>query len=65
MEEDDIVAISKMGIKIPAYLENAIMKGLEVRAEDRFQSADAFLAAIEVSEWVMPVEPVQPFPSFY
>ncbi len=47
MEEDELVAPSSRGVKLPAYLEDAILKGLEVKAEDRYQSAEEFLLAIE------------------
>ncbi len=47
MEEDELVAPSLRGVKLPTYLENAILKGLEVKAEDRYQSAEELLAAIE------------------
>ncbi len=47
MEEDELVAPSSRGVKLPAYLEDAILKGLEVKAEDRYQSAEEFLAVIE------------------
>ena len=36
-----------MGVEIPLYLERAILKGLAVQPEDRFQSAAEFLEAIE------------------
>ena len=39
--------ISQTGIEIPEYLDNAILKGLAVQPEDRFQSAAEFLDAIE------------------
>lgn len=44
MEEDELVPISARGIKIPDRLENAIRKGLEVKAEDRWQSIEEFRA---------------------
>ena len=46
MENDEIVELSTRGFRIPQQMENAIMKGLEVRAEDRFQSIEQFKAAI-------------------
>ncbi len=46
MEEDDLVLPSTRGIRLPAALEDAILQGLEVRAEDRFQTMDAFREAI-------------------
>ena len=49
MEEDDLIPISTRGIDIPAGLEDAILKGLEVRPEDRYQSMEDFRAAIEAA----------------
>ena len=46
MENDELVKISAQGIDIPARLENAIMKGLEVNAADRFQNMEEFKAAV-------------------
>ena len=47
LERDEIAPISAGGIEIAPYLEYAIMKGLAVQAEDRFQTAEEFLRAIE------------------
>jgi serine/threonine protein kinase len=47
MEEDELAEFFAYGIKLPAYLNEAIMKGLEINANDRFQSASEFLQAIE------------------
>lgn len=47
LDKDDIVSITDSGIEIPAWLDYAIMKGLAVQPEDRFQSAEEFLRAIE------------------
>ena len=47
LEHDDLVPISQYGIEIPEYLDKAILKGLAVQPEDRFQSAAEFLEAIE------------------
>ena len=47
LEHDDLVPISQCGIDIPEYLDKAILKGLAVQPEDRFQSAAEFLDAIE------------------
>ena len=46
LDKDDIVSITDSGIEIPAWLDYAIMKGLAVQPEDRFQSAEEFLAAL-------------------
>ena len=63
MEEDDLVPPSTRGIRLPAALEDAILQGLEVRAEDRFQTMDAFRKAIgmameqagpQSSQWSQP-----------
>ena len=47
LDEDTLVPISQCGIDIPEYLDKAILKGLAVQPEDRFQSAAEFLDAIE------------------
>ena len=47
LDEDTLVPISQCGIAIPEYLDKAILKGLAVQPEDRFQSAAEFLDAIE------------------
>ena len=52
MDEDTLVPISQCGIEIPEYLDKAILKGLAVQPEDRFQSAAEFLDAIESQQVV-------------
>ena len=47
LDHDELVPISQAGIEIPEYLDKAILKGLAVQPEDRFQSAAEFLEAIE------------------
>ncbi len=47
LEKDELVPPSQIGEKIPLYLERAILKGLAVQPEDRFQTAAEFLEAIE------------------
>ena len=47
LEHDELVPVSQYGIEIPEYLDKAILKGLAVQPEDRFQSAAEFLEAIE------------------
>jgi len=46
MEEDNLVPPSTRGVRLPSYAEEAIMKGLEVNAPDRFQRMEEFKAAI-------------------
>ena len=46
MEEDDLVAPSTRGVHMPPELEQAILHGLEVRAEDRFQTMKEFQDAV-------------------
>ena len=41
-----------MGVEIPLYLERAILKGLAVQLENRFQTAGEFLEALESQEVV-------------
>ena len=52
MDEDTLVPISQCGIDIPEYLDKAILKGLAVQPEDRFQNAQEFLDAIESQQVV-------------
>ena len=47
LDKDELQSISALGIEIPEYLDKAILKGLAVQPEDRFQSAAEFLEAIE------------------
>ena len=47
LEEDTLVPVSQADIDIPDWLDRAILKGLAVQPEDRFQSAAEFLDAIE------------------
>ena len=47
LDHDELVPVSQCGIDIPEYLDKAILKGLAVQPEDRFQSAEEFLEAIE------------------
>lgn len=41
-EEDDLLPPSSLGIVIPAYIEDAVLKGLNIRGADRFQDMDSF-----------------------
>ena len=52
LDSDTLVPISQCGIEIPEYLDKAILKGLAVQPEDRFQSAAEFLEAIESQQVV-------------
>ena len=47
LDQDELQPISALGIEIPEYLDKAILKGLAVQPENRFQSAAEFLEAIE------------------
>ena len=47
LDHDTLVPPSKAGVEIPLYLERAILKGLAVQPEDRFQTAGEFLEALE------------------
>lgn len=46
MEEDNLLPLSRYGVRVPKSAEAAILKGLEVRAEDRFQNMWKFMQAI-------------------
>ena len=52
LDSDTLVPISQCGIEIPEYLDKAILKGLAVQPEDRFQNAQEFLDAIESQQVV-------------
>lgn len=52
MDHDELVPVSQCGIEIPEYLDKAILKGLAVQPEDRFQNAQEFLDAIESQQVV-------------
>ena len=62
LDKDELVPISELGIDIPEYLDKAILKGLAVQPEDRFQSAAEFLEAIE-SQRVVEVPGAAPPPA--
>ncbi len=47
IDEDELVTPSTRGIHMPEGLEDAILKGLEVAYQDRFQSMTDFYKAIE------------------
>lgn len=46
MDKDTLVPLSTRGIHLPEGVEEAILKGLEVRAEDRYQTMQEFSQAI-------------------
>lgn len=46
MDKDEIVSLSARGVQLPKSSEKAIIKGLEVRPENRFQSMDEFKHAV-------------------
>ena len=52
LDQDTLVPPSQAGVEIPLYLERAILKGLAVQPEDRFQTAGEFLEALESQEVV-------------
>ena len=47
LDKDTLVPPSQAGAELPLYLERAILKGLAVQPEDRFQTAGEFLEALE------------------
>lgn len=61
-ERDELVPISRCGVRVPPGLESAIYKGLAVRAEDRYQSMGEFLAAVDRAEREAAPPPVPPGP---
>ena len=53
LDHDELVpTLDRVFIDIPEYLDKAILKGLTVQPEDRFQSAAEFLEAIESQQVV-------------
>ena len=52
LDHDTLVPPSEAGAEIPLYLERAILKGLAVQPEDRFQTAGEFLETLESQEVV-------------
>ena len=64
MDHDDLVPVSQAGIDIPEWLDRAILRGLAVQPEDRFQTAAEFLDAIENQLVVdLPPQPGQAAPA--
>ncbi|MCI9557562.1 MAG: protein kinase [Lawsonibacter sp.] len=47
LDHDELVPVSQVLPEIPEWLDKAILKGLAIQPEDRFQSAAEFLDAIE------------------
>ena len=43
---DTIKTPSELGVSVPSHVENAIMKALAVKTEDRFPNMEAFLGAL-------------------
>ena len=56
-KEDCLVPPSRLGIRIPAYAEAAILRAMAVRAEDRFQTIDEFRAALLRNNGEAPATP--------
>lgn len=52
LDHDELVPVSQCGVEVPEWLDRAILKGLAVQPEDRFQSAAEFLEAIETQQVV-------------
>ncbi len=50
LENDELIPVSMCGISIPPKIEAAIMKGLEINAEKRFQSMVEFKTALLTEE---------------
>lgn len=64
LDQDTLVPVSQCGVDIPEWLDKAILKGLAVQPEDRFQSAEEFLSAIENQQVVeLPPQPGQAPPA--
>lgn len=52
LDHDELIPVSQAGVELPEWLDKAILKGLAVQPEDRFQSAAEFLDAIESQQVV-------------
>ena len=64
LDQDELVPVSQAGVELPEWLDKAILKGLAVQPEDRFQSAAEFLDAIENQQVVeVPVPGGTPAPA--
>lgn len=50
IEGDDIKKISHLGIEIPEYADSAIMKGIQLKSSDRFQSMREFTMGLSGQE---------------
>ncbi len=59
LDHDELVPPSAAGVEIPLYLERAILKGLAVQPEDRFQTAGEFLEALESQQVVEAPAPLK------
>lgn len=57
LEEDTLLPLTQAGVPVPVWLDQAILKALAVRAEDRYQTAEEFLRAIEGKSLTEPVRP--------
>lgn len=62
MEEDDLILPSSLGVQIPSYAEDALVKALSVRYEDRYQSMRDFRDALTPEPSPDPVDPPAPDP---
>jgi serine/threonine protein kinase len=62
MNTDDLFPPSKLGVDIPPAMERSLLKGLAVRAADRFQSIEDFRDAMTGAGTAAPTpdEPVPP-----
>ena len=47
LEEDEIILPSNLGISIPDYIENAILKAMAIQPMDRFSSMAEFVEALD------------------
>lgn len=46
IQNDTLKSPSELGIRLPSHVENAIMKALSIKTEDRFSNMDAFISAL-------------------
>ena len=52
LDHDTLIPPSEAGAELPLYLERAILKGLAVQPEERFQTAEEFLEVLESQQIV-------------
>lgn len=60
LDGEALPSFASRGVSVPPAFEQAVFKGMEVRAEDRFQSMDEFFAAVRPLLGTQPSPQPQP-----